>query len=119
MEDGAEVHLLGGQQRKAPGEVEAHLTAADGERAGAGTVGLGDAVVQNVPEQVEVGPHGGENLAWGEYPILTASGLERSSCRRPSLLDPLEPHCYDPRNSQRNTMRIELTEEKSLLQEPV
>ena len=59
VDDRAEVQLLGGQQREALGEVEAHLVAEDRERAGAGAVGLRGAVVQDVLEQVQVGPHGG------------------------------------------------------------
>ena len=52
------MQLLGGQQREALGQVEAHLAAEDAERAGAGAVAALDAVVQDVLEQVEVLPLG-------------------------------------------------------------
>ena len=44
------------------GEVEAHLVAEDAQRAGAGAVALLDAVLQDVPEEVQILPHGGAGL---------------------------------------------------------
>ena len=58
MDDAFQVHLLGGHQREAGPQVEAHLVAEHGERAGAGAVGFLGAVVEQVLEQVEVGAHG-------------------------------------------------------------
>ena len=40
------------------GQVEPHLVAEDAQRAGAGAVGLLDPVLEDVPEEVEVLPHG-------------------------------------------------------------
>ena len=51
------VHALGGEQREAVGEVEAHLVPEDAERPGAGPVGLARPGGQHVVEQVEIGPH--------------------------------------------------------------
>jgi len=56
-EDAAGVQLLGGQQREALGEVEAHLVTEDAARPGAGAVGLLHPVVQHVVDEVEVLPH--------------------------------------------------------------
>ena len=49
-----QVHLLGGDQREALAQVEAHLVAEHAARAGAGAVGLGDAVVAHVAHEVFV-----------------------------------------------------------------
>ena len=57
------MQLLGGDQRKAVGQVEAHLVAEDGERAGAGPVILAMAVVAHLPHEVEILFHGAEKLA--------------------------------------------------------
>ena len=51
------VHALGGEQREAVGEVEAHLVPEDAERPRAGPVGLARPGGQHVVEQVEIGPH--------------------------------------------------------------
>ena len=51
------MHPLGGQQRETTGEVKAHLVAKDRARAGAGTVGLGRAVVEDVAQQIKIGLH--------------------------------------------------------------
>ena len=49
--------LLGGDQRESGLEVEAHLVAEHAQRAGAGAVGLLDALVEDPLHQVEVLPH--------------------------------------------------------------
>ena len=56
-QDRAQMQLLGGEQREALGEVEAHLVAEHGERAGAGPVLLRDALVEDPAEEVEIGLH--------------------------------------------------------------
>ena len=56
-DDRAHVQLLGRDDREALGQVEAHLVAEHAARAGAGAVGLVDAVRQDVVEEVEVLPH--------------------------------------------------------------
>ncbi len=57
MDDRAQVQFLGGDQRKAVIEVEAHLPAEHAARAGAGAVGFFRAVLQHVLEQRQVGLH--------------------------------------------------------------
>ena len=56
-DDRAQVQLLGGQQRKAVGKIEAHLGAEQRQGAGAGAVGLRDAFVEHFLHQIEIGPH--------------------------------------------------------------
>src|SRR5690606_23322528 len=58
VDDRAQVELLGGDQRKAFAEVEAHLPAEHAAGAGAGAVGLFGAVFEDVAEEVEVLAHG-------------------------------------------------------------
>src|SRR3546814_7617638 len=58
MDDRLEMQLLGGQQREALGEVEAHLVAEQALGAGAGAVALVDALVANPAQEVEVLFHG-------------------------------------------------------------
>jgi hypothetical protein len=69
VDDRAQVELLGGQQREPLGEVEAHLVAEDREGAGAGAVGLRGPVIEDVLEQVQVGPHCGESNTGGDTTI--------------------------------------------------
>lgn len=57
VNDGAQVALLGGHQREAFGQVEAHLMAEQGDGAGAGTVGLDGPLIQDLLHQVEIGSH--------------------------------------------------------------
>ena len=57
VEDRLRVQLLRRQQRKAGREVEAHLVAEHRQRAGAGAIGLLDAVLEHVAHEVEVGAH--------------------------------------------------------------
>ena len=58
------MHLLGGHQREALGEVEAHLVAEHAAGAGAGAVGLLDSLVEDPSEEVEVGLHGDKLYPW-------------------------------------------------------
>ena len=53
-DDRAQVHLLGRDQREAFAQVETHLVAEDALRSGARAVGLGDAVVADVAQEVLV-----------------------------------------------------------------
>jgi hypothetical protein len=53
------VELLGGEQRKAFGQIEAHLPAEDREGAGAGAVVLAVAAFRHVAHEFEVLSHGG------------------------------------------------------------
>ena len=59
-----QVQLLGGQQREALGQVEAHLPAEHAQRAGAGAVAALDAVGQDVGQQGEVLPLRMVGAAW-------------------------------------------------------
>src|SRR5690606_32592123 len=61
----AQVQLLGGDQREAFVEVEAHLPAEHAARAGAGAVGLLGAVFEHVAQQVEVLLHAASVCAAG------------------------------------------------------
>ena len=58
MDDGAQMQLLGGDQRKTAREIEAHLMAEDRKRAGSGAVVLADAVVAHMAHEVEILLHG-------------------------------------------------------------
>ena len=57
------MQLLGGEQREALGKVEAHLVAEHRERADAGPVLLLDALVEDAPEEIEIGLHAAESMA--------------------------------------------------------
>ena len=57
VDDRLQVQLLGGEQREAVGEIEAHLIAEHRQRAGAGAVALFRAAAQNVFHQIEVLAH--------------------------------------------------------------
>ena len=54
--------LLRREQREIFSQVEPCLRAEHGIRAGAGAIGLGFSVLQNVSQQIEVLNHRGENL---------------------------------------------------------
>jgi hypothetical protein len=69
VDDGAGVELLGGEQREAFGQIEAHLPAEDREGAGAGAVVLAVAAFRHVAHEFEVLSHGGPGLK--KDPILT------------------------------------------------
>ena len=58
MDDGFEMHLLGGDQREALLQVEAHLITEDRDRAGAGSVVLAYAVREHMVQQVVILTHG-------------------------------------------------------------
>src|SRR5690606_14805295 len=53
-DDGLQMYLLGRDQGEALAQVEPHLVPEDAPRPGAGPVGLGGAVVEDVPEQILV-----------------------------------------------------------------
>ncbi len=54
VQDRAQVHLLGGDQRETRGQVEAHLVAEHADGTGPGTVFLANAVLAHVAHQVQV-----------------------------------------------------------------
>jgi hypothetical protein len=62
VNDGFGVDLLGGEQREIGSQVKPRLRAEHGIRAGTGAVGLELSMLQNVPQQIEVLNHRGENL---------------------------------------------------------
>jgi hypothetical protein len=59
------VELLGGEQREAFGQIEAHLPAEDREGAGAGAVVLAVAAFRHVAHEFEVLSHGGPGAEKG------------------------------------------------------
>ena len=59
IDDGLDVDLLGGHQRKAVLQVEAHLVPEHGARAGAGAVGFVGAMFVDMAHQGEIGLHCG------------------------------------------------------------
>jgi hypothetical protein len=58
VDDRAQVELLGGEDREALGQVEAHLVAEDRQGAGPGAVPLLHSLVEDAADQVEIGLHG-------------------------------------------------------------
>ena len=54
MDDRLDVHLLGGDERKAVGQIEAHLPPEQAQRAGAGAVPFAGAGVANGGEKLEI-----------------------------------------------------------------
>ena len=54
VDDGAQVELLGGHQRKAGRQIEAHLLAEQRQRAGAGAVRLASAALADGAQQLQV-----------------------------------------------------------------
>jgi hypothetical protein len=69
MNDGFQVQLLGGQERKALGEVKAHLPAEYRTNAGAGAVGFIQSVGEDMLYQIKILAHGEVN-----------NGYEREMC---------------------------------------
>ena len=59
MDDGFQVQPLGGDQRKALREIEAHLVAEDRDGPRAGTVGFAGALVEDAAQKVMIGLHVG------------------------------------------------------------
>ena len=57
VDDRFQVQLLGGRERKALGEVEAHLVPENRERAGAGAVALLHALGEDAFHQIEILAH--------------------------------------------------------------
>src|SRR5260370_26763570 len=60
------MHFLGGQERKAGGQVESHLPAERGQRAGSSAVGFLVPVIEHVTHEIEVLLHRDEIIA--RYP---------------------------------------------------
>ena len=58
MDDGFGMQLLGGQQRKAGGQIETHLPTEHRARAGAGAITLVVAMFKHMAHQIEVLLHG-------------------------------------------------------------
>src|SRR5690606_3647758 len=58
VDDRLEVDALGGKQREARAEIEAHLVAEDAPRAGAGAIASVDAFFEDPREEREIGLHG-------------------------------------------------------------
>ncbi len=85
VHDRAQVQLLGGHQREAGVEIEAHLPAEHAARAGAGAVGFLRAVLEHVAQQVQVGLHGVASTATGSG-CNTGARRERHSRNRPSRI---------------------------------
>ena len=74
-------------------QIEAHLVAEDGERAGAGAVVLADALVEDAAEKIEIGLH-----ALGSSPhyrsAALAPGPSRNSVSVPSLSNSVRACLY-------------------------
>ena len=58
VDDRLHVQLLGGDERKPLGQIEAHLVAEDGQRPGAGPIRLFHAFVEGETHEVEILAHG-------------------------------------------------------------
>jgi hypothetical protein len=54
VDDRLDVHLLGGDERKAGGQIEAHLVPEHAERAGAGAIGLAHPFAAHPAHEIEV-----------------------------------------------------------------
>ena len=70
VDDGLQVAFLGGDQREALCEVEAHLVAEHADRAGAGAVGFFRAVFQHVLHEIEIGSHKVKTFLSADYTDL-------------------------------------------------
>src|SRR5450830_2167374 len=79
MHDGFDVQLLGGQQRKAVLQVEAHLVAEYRAGAGAGAVSLFGAMFIDMAHEIEILAHG--NLVLLESEDCNVFGV-RTDCRQ-------------------------------------
>jgi hypothetical protein len=76
------------EQREIVSQVEPCLCAENGKRAGAGAVGLGFSVFEDVPQQIKVLNHRGKNLTT-KYTKYTKRNLAAGwTCSVSSLLDP-------------------------------
>ena len=58
MDDGLQMQPLGGHEREALRQVEAHLVSENRDGAGSGPVGFPDALVEHATEKVVIGLHG-------------------------------------------------------------
>jgi hypothetical protein len=82
------VDFLGGEQREIFPQIKPRLRAEHGIGTGAGAVGLGFSVFQNVSQQIEVLNHRGENLTT-KYTKYTKRNLATGwTCSVSSLFDP-------------------------------
>jgi hypothetical protein len=81
VDDRFEVDLFGGEEREAVAEGKAGLRAEEGERAGAGAVGLGAALIQDEAEEIQVGglAHGRVKPAEGKGPSAGSGGQDLRS----------------------------------------
>src|SRR3546814_10648667 len=96
VHDRAQVQLLGGDQREAFVEIEAHLPAEHAARAGAGAVGFFGAVLEHVAQQVEVLFHGdwGLGLGTGAASARGVTSTARRSEEHTSELQSLMRNSY-------------------------
>ena len=87
VHDRFNVQFLRRHQRKAVGEVEPHLVAKHRSRAGAGAVGLGRAVVEDVAQEVVVLSHGPTLHESGraQAPALQSSHVQYPEVQSPEL----------------------------------
>ena len=61
------MHFLGGEQRKTGGKIKAQLRTEDADRAGAGAITFGGAVVEHLFEQVEIEAHDGVIVVGADF----------------------------------------------------
>ena len=125
VDDRLQVQLLGGDQREALGEVEAHLMAEHRERAGAGAVALLHAVGEHVLHQIEILAHraslrqryrSAENQRHAERlsperrpakPAIGALPLYRRANEKGRLTPPLRRFCTDSHSSVDRAGRLD------------
>src|SRR6185437_1235258 len=86
VDDRAQVQLLGGDQREAVVEVEAHLPAEHAAGAGTGAVALLRAVFEHVREQVQVGLHALPSAATSGCGCSTGARRDITSSTRPKAI---------------------------------
>src|SRR3546814_2306999 len=105
----AQVQLLGGDQREAFAEIEAHLPAEHAARAGTGAVGLFGAVLKHVAQQVEVLTHANPLVGRGYVPDVRHScrcGRRRHSPDLRHRLMPRPPRSEEHTSELQSLMRI-------------
>ncbi|MNN22080.1 hypothetical protein D3C81_1354240 [compost metagenome] len=85
MDDRAQVKLLGGDQREALVEVEAHLPTKHAARAGAGAVGLLTAMLEYVLQQIQILLHAFSPV--GRTGCRTGARRDISSRTTPSAIN--------------------------------
>ena len=82
VDDRADVELLGGEEGKALPQVEPELVAEHAARAHAGTVGLVDAVLQDVAQEIEVSLHRREKRSGAPGPAQPVQSRAAPRLRR-------------------------------------